>query len=180
MTTRRGPQPLAANQCLAFWERPVRYSADHYGLTYDAGVAARPLLHSPSLGRHHLAVHSWTVDLIEARRSSAPPELLSDAVLQALRDGLQFQDEVAARMRLSVATLRRRLEDEGESFRSLRKALLNERAKKELLEFGNVTCVSERLGFADPCSFSRAFKAWNGITPAGWIRAASDTPIDPD
>jgi AraC-like DNA-binding protein len=70
------------------------------------------------------------------------------------------------------ATLRRRLESEGASFRDLRRDTLNEAAKRLLRRRSSVAEVAEELGFSDFRSFNRAFKAWNGVTPKAYADGA--------
>ncbi|HEY2661155.1 MAG TPA: AraC family transcriptional regulator ligand-binding domain-containing protein [Caulobacteraceae bacterium] len=168
--TKRGPKQIRTNQSLGFWGQPIRYGAARYGLSYDAGVADQPLARFRAHVRPQVAVHNRILGLIEARRPPASPPRLGDQVAQALRDGQQFQDEIAARMGLSVATLRRRLDEEGEGFRALRHRVLNERAQEGLRRTGDIGAVADTLGFSDARSFARAFAAWNGLTPAAWIR----------
>lgn len=84
---------------------------------------------------------------------SVPPDLVSMAKL----------------MNTSERTLKRRLSEEGTSFRPL---LMEARyaMAKELLE-GNqlsVSEIAERLGFSDPSSFSQAFKRWHGCAPLSY------------
>lgn len=82
------------------------------------------------------------------------------------------QEEVAAALHLSVRTLRRRLADEGASFRDLVVETTGLLAEELLLAGFTVEEVSERLGYGSPSSFSRAFKAWRGVPP-GRIRRDS-------
>ena len=80
--------------------------------------------------------------------------------------------EVAAHFFLSQRTLSRRLESEGSSFRELVDDV-REGVAAELLETAklSVESVAERLGYAEPASFIRAFKRWTGVTPAQYRRA---------
>jgi len=64
-----------------------------------------------------------------------------------------------------VASLRRRLSEEGVNFRDLCHTAKNDRAKFLLKQGLSVPEVAERLGFSDFRSFTRAFKSWNETTP---------------
>ncbi|WP_433520942.1 helix-turn-helix transcriptional regulator [Nocardia pseudovaccinii] len=81
------------------------------------------------------------------------------------------QDQIAAQLRLSVRTLRRRLDAEDTSFRELTtetRQLLAE----ELLTIGTtVEDIAQRLGYADASSFTHAFTRWTGTTPGRFARA---------
>jgi AraC-like DNA-binding protein len=84
---------------------------------------------------------------------------------------LPSQDEAARRLNLSRRSLRRKLADEGTSFR----ALVDE------VRFGLVAGylentglpldeIAARTGFSDAANLSHAFRRWTGDTPGGWRR----------
>lgn len=81
-------------------------------------------------------------------------------------------EAVARRLGLGARTLRRRLTDEGASFRALRDEALRDRAM-ELLTRPTLPLVDVAmvLGFSDQTAFQRAFKRWTGETPQAWRRA---------
>ncbi|PPE73398.1 AraC family transcriptional regulator [Solimonas fluminis] len=83
--------------------------------------------------------------------------------------GMPGIEAVAAEMHMAVRSLRRRLGDEGTSFRALvdevRQALAEElltTAKLKLEE------VAMRLGYSEPAAFVHAFKRWKGISPMAY------------
>ena len=84
---------------------------------------------------------------------------------------LPSQDEAARRLNLSRRSLRRKLADEGTSFRAL----------VEEVRFGLVAGylentglpldeIATRTGFSDAANLSHAFRRWTGDTPGGWRR----------
>jgi AraC-like DNA-binding protein len=172
ISTGRGRHQTWATQALAFWNRPVRYGSHRYAITYGGAVASFPLARRRGRVQPGIALHKRIISLVEMRRpSSAPPPGLVDQVVEALRTGLQFQDQVSARLGLSVATLRRRLEEEATSFRALRGQVLNERARQMLSGGDEIDVVAEALGFSDSRSFARAFRGWSGVSPAAWAKS---------
>lgn len=82
-------------------------------------------------------------------------------------------EDVAAGLHVDVRTLRRRLADEGTSFRALADEVRATLAT-ELLGAGGLTVqeVAARLGYHDAAGFSRAYRRWTGTTP-GRTRAAA-------
>lgn len=75
-------------------------------------------------------------------------------------------EDIAAKLAIAERTLRRRLTDEGTSFREIytdARMLI----AHELLEVANlnVESVSWRVGYAEPASFARAFAKKYGKTP---------------
>jgi AraC-like DNA-binding protein len=90
---------------------------------------------------------------------------VADRVARALSTGDLNQAQVAGRLSMSVATLKRRLVGESTTFRGLREEFLHGRARKMLLTDLRLERVAAELGFADVKSFSRAFKKWSGVSP---------------
>jgi AraC-like DNA-binding protein len=79
--------------------------------------------------------------------------------------------DVAAELDIHPRTLRRRLAEEGTSFR----ALLNEARSMvavDLLRNVGLTVeeVSTRLGYTEVSTFSHAFKHWHGVAPSAYSR----------
>lgn len=79
---------------------------------------------------------------------------------------LPDMEEIAQQLNLSSRTLRRRLLDEGSSFRLLLEEVRQTLAE-ELLAIGGLTLeeIAERLGYAEVSNFIHAFKRWKGLPP---------------
>ena len=79
--------------------------------------------------------------------------------------------DVAAELDMHPRTLRRRLADEGTSFRELLNEARSAVAVDLLCNVGlTVDEVSRRLGYTDTSTFSHAFKRWNGTPPSAYLR----------
>jgi AraC-like DNA-binding protein len=162
----------AHSGALAFWDAPVTHGAQVYAITYDAALATLPLRQGRRAMAPDLAVHNRIISLIEARELGASRrEPVEVAVRRAFGDHLYEQDEIAARLGVSTATLRRRLAVEGASFRDLRHTVLKEQAKQMLAARQDIGGVAEALGFSDTRSFTRAFKGWTGLTPSAYLNS---------
>jgi AraC-like DNA-binding protein len=79
--------------------------------------------------------------------------------------------DLADAMGQTAKALRRRLREEGQSYRSIVDALRRDTAMR-LLDQPNlsVTEVGYRLGFSEPSAFHRAFKRVTGLTPQEYRR----------
>ncbi|MAZ90084.1 MAG: hypothetical protein CL693_20820 [Cellvibrionaceae bacterium] len=85
-------------------------------------------------------------------------------------------DEVAQSLAMSSQTLRRRLQEENNSFQLLTDRLRCDLAIEALyIQQLSIEKVSELLGFSEARSFSRAFKKWTGIPPTEYLRRAGDS-----
>jgi AraC-like DNA-binding protein len=88
---------------------------------------------------------------------------------QTMANGRPEIKEVAKALDMSERTLQRRLRDEGESFKSLLSQARHEQAVHLLSDSSlEIKEVAYLVGFEDQNSFYRAFRGWEGDTPANW------------
>ena len=81
-------------------------------------------------------------------------------------------EQIAAQLYLTPRTLIRRLKAGGSSYRQLLERGRSECAQALLMQANlTVADVGERLGYRDPANFGRAFRQWQGVTPAAWRRS---------
>jgi AraC-like DNA-binding protein len=74
---------------------------------------------------------------------------------------------VARALGLSARSLRRRLAEEGTSFREVVDAALGTLAKRLVSDEDRpIEAAAYAMGFSHPSAFHRAFKRWTGATPA--------------
>jgi AraC-like DNA-binding protein len=80
-------------------------------------------------------------------------------------------DQIAESLHVTPRTLIRYLRKSDTSFRQLLEQARVECAQ-ELLAYASLTVadVGRLLGYSDPANFGRAFKRWQGTTPAAWRR----------
>lgn len=81
-------------------------------------------------------------------------------------------DDIAARLAMSPRTLRRRLEDEGTSFRDVVEAERRQLAV-QILEGTDMKLdeLALHLGYSDTASFTRAFRRWFDCAPGEYRRS---------
>ncbi len=172
----RRPSPGGDCAHLAYWDAPIKFGAETYKVVFAKDAALSMIAPPAPEALTSNAVYQKIVDVVAGKH--AKYEQLNSAasrVRDALARGIVEQAEVAAQMGISVATLRRRLSTEGASFRELRRNVLNETAKRLLLEKRSVADVSETLGFSEFRAFNRAFKDWNGVTPRAFCTQSQKT-----
>jgi AraC-like DNA-binding protein len=89
------------------------------------------------------------------------------ALLADASDGYPGLDAVAARLRISTRTLKRRLQERGLGFQQL----LDEARRRDALRLLDdatlsIEQIALRLGYSDPANFTRAFRKWAGRSPS--------------
>lgn len=111
------------------------------------------------------------LDRLEDRRSVAGR--VREDVAAQFRMGSVSMHATARRLAMSVATLRRRLEEEGTTFSAIVDDLRRELAERYLGEARSaISEIAFLLGFSNVTAFGRAFKRWTGLSPTEYRATA--------
>ncbi|GHF56488.1 transcriptional regulator [Streptomyces mashuensis] len=173
-----GPEPPYAAECVAMFGCPVGFGSAPGGAAGVAAFDARwlgvPLVRDEA-GLAEL-LRRAPADLLDRREyGTTVAEQVRRALAAALRGGgggparLPEVAQVAARLAVSPATLRRRLQQEGTSFQRLKDQVRLEVALAGLVEGREpIAELAARLGFSEDTAFHRAFRRWTGTTPGAY------------
>lgn len=171
------PAPAHADEYRRMFSPLQRFDAPATAVQFDARVlAAAATVNAASL----------KVFLRDAPQSVFLKQVvatgLGDRVRRLCRAALDRGDaaptlaRLAEDLRLSPATLRRRLEGEGASWGRLKDEVRRDLALQLLAEGAlSVGDIAARLGFDDASTFYRAFRKWTGSAPGAWRSAARTT-----
>ncbi len=159
------PRPGHHLECSRVFGGVDRYRQAFTGIDFSTELLDRPHLHS------HPELHA--VLRVQAERSldrlSRPQtfqERLHSFFLAQSPSSCPDMRIAARELGLSIRSLRRRLAEEGVSYRELAQNTLKERACQLLRDPEcSVQETAHALGFADATAFHRAFKRWTGVTP---------------
>ncbi|VWD16152.1 AraC family transcriptional regulator [Burkholderia lata] len=148
------------------------FSARANSLAFDRVLLDRPLPHANPLTVS--MCEQMCGQLLEARRARVGTSEMVRQYLSATPGSAPFSLEDMARlMNTSPRTLKRRLQDEGTTFRALLAQARGAMAETLLGDARlSLAEVAERLGFSDLSSFSQAFKRWYGVPPGAYRSAA--------
>ena len=145
------------------------------GQARNAVVFARELLDRPlrgALPSLNLQARAQLAQLAPGAKEPQPlVQTLQAWLLQEPELLLAPLSEVAQRLRLHPRTLQRRLDAAGLPYAVLRDGCRQRLAEQIMGAPGaapQLQALSERLGFSDRHSLSRAFKRWTGLTPSQW------------
>ncbi|MFI1255995.1 AraC family transcriptional regulator [Streptomyces netropsis] len=164
------PAPPYAGEYGLLFGCPVRFGARRTGAGFDAHWLAAPVVRDEA----DLAelLRRAPADLLSRREyGTTVAEQVRRAFVTTLREGrrparLPEVAQVAARLAMSPATLRRRLQEEGTSYRLLRDGVLRDAAISGLAAGREpIAELAARLGFSEDTAFHRAFRRWTGTTP---------------
>jgi AraC-like DNA-binding protein len=147
----------------------VRFGRAHNRLHFPRAMFDEPL---PQADRHTLEMCMAQCDVL--MQSSERRRGITALVRSKLfRDSGVFPTlpDVADELDIHPRTLRRRLAEEGTSFRSLLNEARSTVAVDLLRNVGlTVEEVSTRLGYTEVSTFSHAFKRWHGVAPSAYSR----------
>lgn len=148
-----------------------RFDQTFTGIEFRSEVLDRPHIHrQPEL---HVLLRTHAQQSLERLTR---PQRFVEHVRALGKPGKQMPHmTVAARqLGISVRSLRRRLEEEGASYRALRQSHLEATACAMLRDPSlTIQAIAHDLGFAESAAFHRAFKHWTGMTPAAYRAAHS-------
>lgn len=103
-------------------------------------------------------------DLLQRLGGAGPIESALRAIFLHDLPELPGLEAVAKRLAMSPRTLRRRLSNEGTSFRLVLEQFRNDRARSLLRSGLSTKQVAMQLGFQEPSALRHSFRAWNGMT----------------
>lgn len=142
---------------------------DRNAVVFSRKYLALPILRSRNewLALRQTAVQSGVVEWPDEQVQVSSK--LRSLIFNALRQGepIPSLSRVATDLHLTTATLHRHLNSEGTSFQRILNDVRCDTAIDKLrFQKLSVAEVAEQLGFAEPRSFSRAFKQWTGASPS--------------
>jgi len=160
------PPPRAASYPQFFGIEPI-FGAPRNVAVMDRVLAEHPLPQADELAA--AGALSACRDLLEKRHARTGLSGQVRDLLLSNPAAMPAIPEVAATLHLSERSLRRRLDDEGTSYRALVDEV-REQLATELLVTGRlpVEAVARRLGYAETASFTHAFRRWKGVSPRAY------------
>jgi AraC-like DNA-binding protein len=183
----QGQEPAFCNAMSEFFGAPVRFGQARNILRFDAPALDRPFGQFNALLAPHLlgraqeemrqirGAHRFSAQVEQAIRellAPAPADVDSASLLLRLCDT----------MRIAPWSLRRSLQQEETSFRTLEMKVKSEEAGR-LLQAGSLSVaeISDRLGFSSQSAFTRFFKMHHHLPPVRYRQdAAASCSVAPE
>ncbi|MFL0801124.1 MAG: AraC family transcriptional regulator [Agarilytica sp.] len=147
-----------------------------YELVYDIGQS-ESVFHGDktidvngNLFGYYMSLHSSCGQCDVSALDEGTPAAVKAVLHECFARHMPYdQASVAETFHISVATLRRRLKNEGTTFRILMEQVNAELAVNVLCELKSSEKTAEKLGYCDVRSFKRAFRRWHGVSPAVYL-----------
>ncbi|CCG40662.1 AraC family transcriptional regulator [Magnetospirillum molischianum] len=180
----RYARPPQAEEYRLMFSADLRFEQPETAVAFDPQYLALPVVRTAQSLKTFLAVAPENL-LIQYKDSSS----LAAQIQRRLRAQPPGEwpgfDDIALDMRLSVSTLRRRMEAEGQSYQAIKDHLRRDMAINLLSDTRlSVMDIAAELGFAETSAFHRAFKKWTGANPGEYRRSVSapapmgNAPVD--
>ncbi|UGY92958.1 AraC family transcriptional regulator [Streptomyces gobiensis] len=154
---------------------PSRFGANRTRAAFAAHWLDAPVVRDEAA--LEALLHSAPADLLSRRAwDTTVVEQVRHTLRRALREGARLPEltQVSARLAVSPATLRRRLQLEGTSYQELKDAVRRDAALAALAEGQErIAELAARLGFSEDTAFHRAFRRWTGTTPGSYRNETS-------
>jgi len=152
-----------------FFGCPVRFRAGSTGMRFLPEVLATPLPFADAQLGAFLRKLANEALARQTGSAASPLDQVRELCAEELHRGLPSLGTIAHRLGVGERTLRRRLQDEGATFRGLLEETRARLARSYVLDRRlPLGWVALLLGFSEPSAFHRAFKRWHGETPAAY------------
>ena len=147
---------------------PIRLGAPSDALVLKFADLKIPFAgHNPEI--LDLLTPALAAALEELRVHDSTGEQVKTVLKRNLAIGRAELAHVARNLRLSERTLQRRITEEGTTFRSLLAEARRELGRQLLFARDmSINEVAYLLGYQDANAFHRAFRKWEGVSPARW------------
>ncbi|UZE95295.1 AraC family transcriptional regulator [Alkalimarinus alittae] len=159
--------PAYAERYERLLECPVCFNQPLDQIRFDAALLDLPLTMTNPAGEQ-LATHQCEKALMETGATKALSNEIK-SILTLLMAKSPTVEQLASSFNMSERTLRRRLSEEGTSFRQLLQEVRFDAAKHHLLYTDKyIEQISFDLGYNETSNFRSAFKSWSGLSPKQW------------
>lgn len=166
----RHPAPSYTAEHARIFKAPVRFDADRDGIVLESRHLELPLVDADPNLCSILDRHAKKL-IGELPRVAQFSARVRELAAGDLKSGSVTAERIARKLQMSVRTLRRRLDHEGETYESLveqlRRALTEGYMHDAKLSVEQIALL---VGYSEASAFRRAFRRWHGTSPARYRR----------
>lgn len=168
---RCGPPEHGADYRL-FFGAPVRFDQPQSRLAFDAAFLTLPTTRGERALKDFLRGAPANI-LVRYRHDQGLAARVKARLRAEPATAWPGFEDLARQLRLPASTLRRRLADEGQTYRDIKDELRRVLAEALLREGAKpVGEIAAELGFSEPSAFHRAFRKWTAQSPGAFRRGS--------
>lgn len=159
------PEPSRSAEYHLMYSEQLRFDENATVLTFDRSYLDLPVIQTERSAREFVRAAPANI-VLKYKNSTGLAAQIRRRLRTAARTKWPDFDAFAQTLHMTPSTLRRRLEDEGQSFQAIKDQLRRDMAIDYLCHTSkSVMEISVELGFAEASAFHRAFKKWTGASP---------------
>jgi AraC-like DNA-binding protein len=164
------PEPAHSAEYRLMYCADLRFSRPNTLLAFEASYLDLPVVQNERSAKEFLRTAPESI-LLKYKNVSSLTARVRRLLRQFLPGTVPDFEELAAEMSMTAATMRRRLNEEGESYQSIKDQLRRDLAISYLSHSNrSVMDIALELGFSERSAFHRAFRKWTGASPAEFRR----------
>ncbi|MBL4671040.1 MAG: AraC family transcriptional regulator [Arenicella sp.] len=164
-------QPDYANEYNFLFKTSIKFGQPQFSLCFPASYLALPNIQTERTLDQFLQLPVLQLMSLSSSENSAVIKISKMINAYVAADFPEFES-IASELCMTTATLRRRLREEGSSYRRIKDDLRRDTAIFNLGRASmSIEQVAESVGFSEPTSFFRAFKRWTGVTPRVYVKS---------
>lgn len=159
------PEPPHSAEYERMYSPQPRFNAPVTSLTFDSSHLDLPVIQNQKSVSEFVRQAPGNI-ILKYKNSTGLAAQIRRRLRAASRTEWPDFEEFAATLNMTPSTLRRRLQDEGQSFQGIKDQLRRDMAIDYLCHTdSSVTEIACELGFSEASAFHRAFKKWTGANP---------------
>ncbi len=167
-------EPSYSREYRVMYSTCLAFGRPHTAITFDAAVLDLPVAQTEATVRRFLRGAPTNI-IVKYKNTEGIATRVRRELKRTPADAWPDFASMAASFLMTPSTLRRRLEHEGQSYRSIKEHLRRDLAIDWLVHsHKSVLEIALELGFADPSAFHRAFRTWTGARPGEYRRRAGE------
>ncbi len=161
-----------------FQDVPIYFNQEKAAIFFDQHFLSLPIVQTETSLNGFLKTAPYQLLVMNEEKDSLSGKVTAIVGHDFSRQ-IPSADTVANQLNLSVATLRRKLTEEGTSFQQIKDQARENAAIHYLNSSLSLTEISLLLGFSELSAFHRSFKRWTGMTATQFRRALRENATSP-
>lgn len=159
------PEPSRSAEYARMYSEHLSFKQKVTSLTFDRSYLKLPVIQNEQSAREFVRQAPANI-ILKYKNTTGFAAQIRRRLRTAARTEWPDFDAFAKSLNMTSSTLRRRLEDEGQSFQAIKDQLRRDMAIDRLSHTAkSVADISTELGFSEASAFQRAFKKWTGASP---------------